>query len=274
MSIPCHDLNAMPQSSSPPLGPHDDDEDFNRPRPPYVPPTYDPHQARPSPSNTPYKVPLGERAVLDCTVTDGNIGQTADWRRVDQRPLPSNAHNSEGRLIIENANYDAAGQYECFVIHGSTHIPVGIANLIVVELPRIRFQPEMPMVVRSGDYVTILCDASGEQPIHVNWHMDDEYQPLPQTVRVQGSTLIFNSITTSDTGRYSCTAKNVHGNITKAAEVIVNGREVVDRNPTFSHVEHVNEGDTVSLNCLTNDRVPHGIEVSEEEEIGRWFDKA
>lgn len=80
------------------------------------------------------------------------------------------------------------------------------------------------MVVRSGDYVTILCDATGEQPIRVNWHMDNEHQPLPQTVRVQGSTLIFNSITTSDTGRYSCTAKNVHGNITKAAEVIVNGK--------------------------------------------------
>lgn len=77
-------------------------------------------------------MPLGERAVLDCTVSAGNIGQRADWRRVDQRPLPSTAINSDGRLIIENANYDAAGQYECFVISGSDHIPVGIADLIVV----------------------------------------------------------------------------------------------------------------------------------------------
>lgn len=92
-----------------------------------------------------------------------------------------------------------------------------------LELPRIKFSPEMPMVVRSGDYVTILCETSGEQPIYVNWHMDNVYQPLPPTVRVHGSSLIFNSITTSDTGRYSCTAKNVHGNITRAAEVIVNG---------------------------------------------------
>lgn len=92
------------------------------------------------------------------------------------------------------------------------------------ELPRIRFSPEMPMVVRSGDYVSILCDTSGEQPIYVNWHMDDEYQSLPPTVRVQGPNLVFNSITTSDTGRYSCTARNVNGNITRAAEVIVNGK--------------------------------------------------
>lgn len=251
------------------LGSADDDEDsWNRPsgggRPPYVPPTHNPNpNYHPRPSETPYKVPLGERAVLDCSVTDGNIGQTSDWRRVDQRPLPSNAHNSGGRLIIENANYDAAGKYECYVIHGANHIPVGIADLIVVELPRIRFQPEMPMMVRSGDYVTILCDATGEQPIHVNWHMDDEYQPLPHTVRVQGSNLIFNSITTSDTGRYSCTAKNVHGNVTKAAEVIVNGREVVDRNPNYNKMEQVTEGETVSLKCLpTNDHMPNGVEVS------------
>lgn len=140
---------------------------------------------------------------------------------MDHRPLSPNTYNSDGRLIIENASWEDAGQYECFVI--ATQTPVGIADLIVVELPRIRFHPEMPMVVRSGDYVTIQCEVSGEQPIQVNWHMDNEYQPLPQTVRVQGSHLIFNSITTSDTGRYACTATNVHGNITKAAEVIVNG---------------------------------------------------
>lgn len=75
---------------------------------------------------------MGERAVLDCTVTSENNGHSTDWRRVDSRPLPSTAINSDGRLIIENANYDAAGQYECYVIHGAQHIPVGIADLIVV----------------------------------------------------------------------------------------------------------------------------------------------
>lgn len=118
------------------------------------------------------------------------------------------------------------------------------------------------MVVRSGDNVRILCDAQGEQPIDVKWHMDDKYQPLPQTVSVHGPTLVFNSITTSDTGRYSCTARNVHGNITKAAEVIVNGLEVVDRNPSNNKVEVVSEGETVSLNCLPNKDLPYGAEVS------------
>ena len=172
---------------------------------------------------TPYQVPLHERGVLDCSVTAENVGQVVDWRRVDRRPLPSNTYNSEGRLVIERVEYDAAGQYECYVIQGDRHIPVGVADLVVVELPRIRFQPEMPMVVRSGDFVSILCDASGEQPIDVHWHMDDERLPLPYGVQVQGPNLIFNSITMSEAGRYSCTARNVHGNITKAAEVIVNG---------------------------------------------------
>lgn len=179
--------------------------------------------------------------------------------------MPSNSYLADGRLVIEEANYDAAGLYECFVINGATHIPVAVADLIIVELPRIRFQPEMPMVVRSGDRVTIMCDATGEGPIHVNWHMEDEYKPLPHTVHVQGPMLVFNSITTSDTGRYSCTARNVHGNVTKAAEVIVNGHEVVDRLPNYNRVEDVSEGATVSLKCMPDENDVHNVHVSRKE---------
>lgn len=115
----------------------DDDEVNHRPRPPFVPHPTRPHP-HPNPNTnhhtavTPYKVPLNERAVLQCSVTAGNVGQIVDWRRVDRRPLPPNTFNNNGQLIIENANYDAAGQYECFVIAGDQHVPVGIADLVIV----------------------------------------------------------------------------------------------------------------------------------------------
>lgn len=175
-------------------------------------------------------------------------------------------------MIIERATYNDAGQYECYVIHGSTQIPVGIADLVVVALPKITFYPEMPMVVRSGNHVIIYCQTEGDRPIDVSWHMEDPYQSLPQTVSVRGESLVFNSITTSDTGRYACTARNVHGNITKTAEVIVNGREVIDRNPV-NKVEEVSEGETVSLNCLPNTDLPYGASVSNEAEGGRELNR-
>jgi len=82
----------------------------------------------------------------------------------------------------------------------------------------------MPMTVRSGDNVVIHCNATGEQPIRVEWHTSDR-QPLPRSIRVRGTYLEFHAITPVDAGRYFCTAENVHGNVTKVAEVIVSNRK-------------------------------------------------
>lgn len=60
----------------------------------------------------------------------------------------------------------------------------------------------------------------------------------------------FSHITPKDAGRYYCTAENVHGNVTKVAEVIVNRNEITDNLPSQqSRVQEVVEGETVSLYC-------------------------
>lgn len=46
------------------------------------------------------------------------------------------------------------------------------------ELPKISLYPAMPMTVRSGENVHIICNATGEQPIHINWHTEDN-RPFP-----------------------------------------------------------------------------------------------
>lgn len=144
-----------------------------------------------------------------------------NWRRQDGRALPRSSILSGGDLVIEHADYDAQGFYECYVNEIDGPAAIAVAEIVVVEMPRIFFSPSMPMVVRSGEYVEIYCNVSGEQPIHVKWHGENE-SPLPYSVRVENQYLIFNNIAPSDAGRYSCTASNVHGNVTKVAEVIVN----------------------------------------------------
>lgn len=89
-------------------------------------------------------------------------------------------------------------------------------------MPKISFHPPMPMMVRAGEHVQIFCNVSGEHPIRVRWHSTDERQPLPNSVRVDNQYLIFPSIAPADAGQYSCSASNVHGNVTKVAEVLVN----------------------------------------------------
>lgn len=74
----------------------------------------------------------------------------------------------------------------------------------------------------------------------------------------------FTHITPKDAGRYYCTAENVHGNVTKVAEVIVNRNEITDNLPSQQgRVQEVVEGETVSLYCSSpNEDTAHGIHVS------------
>ncbi|XP_037037177.1 basement membrane-specific heparan sulfate proteoglycan core protein isoform X11 [Bradysia coprophila] len=195
----------------------------------------------------PYKVAIGDKTEMHCNIENQN--KPTSWRRVDGRPLPRGSHLNGGVLIIDVTAHDAAGFYECTVREQHDEIPVVRTEIVVIELPRITFLPSMPMTVRSGDTVEILCNVTGEQPIRVHWHNED-FRPLPYSVNVRGNYLEFTHITPKDAGRYYCTAENVHGNVTKVAEVIVNRNEITDNRPSQqSRVQEVVEGETVSLYC-------------------------
>lgn len=60
----------------------------------------------------------------------------------------------------------------------------------------------------------------------------------------------FTHITTKDAGKYYCTAENIHGNVTKVAEIIFNRNENADNLPSQqSRVEEAVEGETIRLHC-------------------------
>lgn len=68
---------------------------------------------------------------------------------------------------------------------------------------------------------------------------------------VRGSYLQFSHITPNDAGRYFCRAENVHGNVTKVAQVIVKQNEITDNQPGgyYGRKQQVSEGGTISLDC-------------------------
>lgn len=117
------------------------------------------------------------------------------------------------------------------------------------------------MTVRPGDNVEIHCEVTGSAPITVHWHAEN-FRPLPRSVTVNGQRLRFNSIRSSDAGRYYCSAANPYGNVTRTAEVIVGLNEVVSRpHDDDVSVYETKEGGTVTLRC-THDNVPRGTLVS------------
>lgn len=127
---------------------------------------------------TSFTVQLGERAEFNCNA-EGNLMRT-EWRRADGRQLPSGARIYGSQLVIESVRNDASGSYECLAYDQQSRRPVTllIANLVVVAgPPKITFSPPMPIVVKSGEDVIVFCNASGEEPIRVQWHGEGG-QPL------------------------------------------------------------------------------------------------
>lgn len=183
-------------------------------------PRLNPYPTSPAESVTRYPAHLGTRSLLTCKFQD-NTDIRTEWRREDRYPLPSSSRQYDGNLIIEDTDYDAAGIYECLGVNddGSTFVLQKV-ELVVVAIPRISFSPIMPLVVRTGDNVVILCNATGEEPLQVTWHLEGG-RYLPSGVRESGRYLQFPGITVDNAGKYFCTASNIHGNATKVAEVIV-----------------------------------------------------
>lgn len=149
----------------------------SRPRPIYPPeepqgrPIYTPApptipQGRP----TPFRVHLGERAELNCNAEEGNV--RTEWKRVDGQPLPYGTSIRGGQLIIENVQHDAEGVYQCLAYDRNRRpfILVNAQLVVIAGPPKIVFNPLMPITVRSGEDVEIFCNATGEQPIRVQWH--------------------------------------------------------------------------------------------------------
>lgn len=92
-------------------------------------------------------------------------------------------------LTIERVDNDSGGQYRCNgVDNRGTIVTFIIAELVLVPLPHITFHPKMPLLVQPNDNVDIYCEVSGEQPIVVSWHVDNN-RPLPRFVK---HLLIFN----------------------------------------------------------------------------------
>lgn len=134
-------------------------------------------QQRPD-NNQQFPANLGENVTLTCNFNDKAM-QT-QWEREDGQPLPPNAYVDRDRLEIFIVQEQNLGKYRCNAIDSSgNRVAFVVRELVLLPLPQITFQPNIPLVVEPDRNVEIYCHVSGASPEHVIWASDNN-RPLPR----------------------------------------------------------------------------------------------
>ncbi|XP_043559942.1 myelin-associated glycoprotein-like isoform X3 [Chiloscyllium plagiosum] len=118
----------------------------------------------------------------------------------------------------------------------------------------IRVDKGSGLTIREGDKLSLMCTSNSNPEAMYSWHKREEESGETRLINGSKGTLSFQSITSSDSGFYSCTAANhVGSSKSKTLEIQV---QYAPKNVTIqvvhgSHLEII-EGDTLSLMCTSN----------------------
>ena len=92
--------------------------------------------------------------------------------------------------------------------------------MFFIAIPRIELHPTR-QIVRPGENPSILCKATGDEPLAIEWKAVG--RDMPDSVTRERGFIQFHGITYSDAGKYACVASNPAGTAQAVAEVLVNG---------------------------------------------------
>ncbi|XP_053595057.1 basement membrane-specific heparan sulfate proteoglycan core protein isoform X11 [Microplitis demolitor] len=201
------------------------------------------------------RIPSGGTVEMRCQAIGPDDSRIyLDWKKSDRQPLPPGSSVHNGILIIPDVTKEAAGEYICL---GLNHLGVELfrakSHLEIISPPRIELNPNR-QVVAPGESPSIVCTATGDQPLKIEWAAIG--RSLPRTVTHHQGLLQFHGIMYEDAGKYVCKATNDAGAAEAVAEVLVNentyddvGVRAVERDV------NTQAGNSVRLRCETRDQV-------------------
>uniref|UniRef100_F7GEA8 Immunoglobulin superfamily member 10 n=1 Tax=Monodelphis domestica TaxID=13616 RepID=F7GEA8_MONDO len=166
----------------------------------------------------------GESVTLHC-MSDGspkpNIIWTVPSGHVIDRPQMNGKYilHENGTLVIPKATPHDRGSYACKAQNTIGEAVITIPVMIVAYPPRITNRPPRNVRTLTGAAIQLHCVALGIPKPEVTWEMPDHsVLSAAKKVRSTGSellrpqgTLILQNPKTSDSGMYTCTAKNPLG---------------------------------------------------------------
>ncbi|XP_051839225.1 immunoglobulin superfamily member 10 [Antechinus flavipes] len=166
----------------------------------------------------------GESVSLHC-MSDGNPKPNIVWTvpsgYVIDKPQMNGKYtlHENGTLVISRAAPQDRGSYACKARNSIGEAAITIPLMIVAYPPRITNRPPRNVRTLTGAAIQLHCMALGIPKPEVTWEMPD-HSVLSAASKVRSTrsellhpqgTLILQNPKTSDSGMYTCTAKNQLG---------------------------------------------------------------
>lgn len=166
----------------------------------------------------------GEPLSLHC-VSDGSPKPHTKWTvpsgHVLDRPQVSAKYilHENGTLVINAAAASDRGSYTCKAENSVGHALTTVPVTVVAYAPRIISRPPSSVLAQTGAALQLHCVALGVPKPELTWTVSDRLLPsMAGRESTRGlepfhprGTLVIQSPQTSDSGTYTCTAKNLLG---------------------------------------------------------------
>jgi len=159
--------------------------------------------------------------------------------RADKRVV-----HSRGGLVITDVTSQDVGMYTC-VARNIFGVKTASATL-TVQVAALITQKPSSVLVEEGQNVSLLCKATGQPNPTVTWHKAFSHFPKGRTAVVDGNLTIMG-VTKADGGAYACSAKNLLGQDSAVAIVMVIDRLKFTLTPPPKVTAR--EKNNVMLNC-------------------------
>ncbi|XP_077057483.1 B-cell receptor CD22-like isoform X2 [Siphateles boraxobius] len=199
---------------------------------------------------SPERVTEGDSVSLtcksSCTLTDG---ATFIWYRNSQKILTEIKFSN--KLFINPVRREDSGRYKC-AVDGHTRISPAV-QLNVMYSPRSVSVSISPSgVIVEGDSLTLRCNSDSNPPAEISWFKGG-------TIVGSGRIYSISKISSDDSGEYKCKSINEHGekySDTVTLNVMYSPRNV---SVSISPFGVIVEGDSVTLNCISDSNPPAEI---------------
>ncbi|XP_060692679.1 B-cell receptor CD22-like isoform X2 [Hemiscyllium ocellatum] len=199
----------------------------------------------------------GNQLSLMCT-SNSNPEAMYSWHKREEESGETRLINgSKGTLSFQSITSSHSGFYSCTA---ANHVGSNTSKTLEIQVqyaPKnvtIQVDKGSELTIREGNKLSLMCTSDSNPEAMYSWHKREEESGETRLINGSKGILSFQSITSSDSGFYSCTAANHVGNSTsKTLEIQV---QYAPKNVTIqvvdgSHLE-VKEGDKISLVCTSN----------------------
>ncbi|XP_061575460.1 immunoglobulin superfamily member 10 [Cololabis saira] len=176
----------------------------------------------------------GELLFLHC-LSDGNPRPRIYWTipggHTLTRPQVLGRYQlfENGTLKIQDTTLRDRGNYICRARSDAGEAVLTVSVSVIAYPPRITSGPPPSMRTATGTPIQLNCAATGIPKPEITWELPDqsvlsaaeEGRPMGSEMLHPQGTLIIQRPTTSDSGKYKCFAKNLHGTDSKITYVLV-----------------------------------------------------